>query len=437
MTEEDFKNLILELIEENPFAIRAVLKILSVEFSNKVPTMAVTREERPRLLVNLDFVNQHCSNDMQVKAVICHEFLHILLRHTENLEHLTDAMHLAMDAVINSIIDRQLGEEYSAMMSNYYKEARGLHKLLRPPNDEDFETWEESVGFPYEAWDGLYNGTLIVDDIAELAERQLDDQTSKPTSDTSRLLGNHEDLGEPIPEILQDALGRSLKAMNGSGIWRSPKGRGIGTAGYETVVTEQDIALDHWKKSTLAVFKKHLIPNQLGKLVNCGTLEYHIPVLSSADRRAFIRTLWSPFIPDSSWKTVKKQPGGQAQIYLDVSGSMNAEMPFIIALLNRLKTYIKSPFWAFSTEVAPARIESGQLITNTTGGTSLACVLEHIAQTKPDSAVIVTDGYIEAIQPREVALTKPTRIHAIISRDGSTKLLDDARIPFTQLERIP
>jgi len=225
--------------------------------------------------------------------------------------------------------------------------------------------------------------------------------------------------------------------MNGSGIWRSPKGRGIGTSGYETVVTEHDIALDQWKRTTLAVLKKHLIPNLQGKLVNSGSVEYHIPVLNSADRRAFIRTMWSPFIPDSSWKTVKKQPGGQAQIYLDVSGSMNAEMPFIIALLNRLKTYIKSPFWAFSTEVAPARIESGQLITNTTGGTSLSCVLEHISRTKPDSAVIITDGYIEAIQPGEVDMTKPARIHAIVSRDGSTRLLNDAHIPFTQLERIP
>jgi predicted metal-dependent peptidase len=40
-------------------------------------------------------------------------------------------------------------------------------------------------------------------------------------------------------------------------------------------------------------------------------------------------------------------------------------------------------------------IERGALKAQTTGGTSMACVLAHLARTKPEAAVVVTDGYIE------------------------------------------
>jgi hypothetical protein len=43
-----FRGLLQELVDENPFAIRAVLKILGLEFTDTVPTLAVTCEERPR-----------------------------------------------------------------------------------------------------------------------------------------------------------------------------------------------------------------------------------------------------------------------------------------------------------------------------------------------------------------------------------------------------
>ena len=85
MNARDFRTIYRELIDENPFAIRAVLHMLGVEFTDTVPTLAVTCEERPRLLVNLDFVGEHCRTEAEVKALLCHEFLHVLLRHTERL----------------------------------------------------------------------------------------------------------------------------------------------------------------------------------------------------------------------------------------------------------------------------------------------------------------------------------------------------------------
>jgi len=106
-------------------------------------------------------------------------------------------------------------------------------------------------------------------------------------------------------------------------------------------------------------------------------------------------------------------------------------------LLGRLAPYIRRPFWAFSNIVAPARIEQGRLVANTTGGTSMACVLEHVAKTRPRAAVVVTDGYIEAISQAQVAATAGTRLHVIVTRDGNPALLQGTGLPYTQLSRLP
>ena len=103
MNEQHFLSIYHELIDDNPFAVRAVLKILDVTFDDSVPTLAVTCEDRPRLLVNLDFVSRHCRTEEHVKAVITHEFLHVLLRHTEQPAPFTKARHIAFDAVINAL----------------------------------------------------------------------------------------------------------------------------------------------------------------------------------------------------------------------------------------------------------------------------------------------------------------------------------------------
>jgi predicted metal-dependent peptidase len=150
-----------------------------------------------------------------------------------------------------------------------------------------------------------------------------------------------------------------------------------------------------------------------------------------------IRSLWSPLLPEAHWKGERSHRIGGTQIYLDVSGSMNAEMPLIVKLLNRLGRYIERPFWAFSDVVGRAVIQKGRLVADTTGGTSMKCVLEHVARTRPPAAVIVTDGYIEQLPQKLVRSAAATRLHAIVTRDGSPNLLQQASIPFTQLGRFP
>jgi len=184
LTEARFRDLLVELVDENPFAVRPVLKILGVEFTGAVPTLAVTCEDRPRLLVNLDFLKAHCRTDDQVKAVICHEFLHVVLRHTETKGPLSAERHLAFDAVINAIIHRQFGPAYSSMMAEYYKGAGGLKRILRPMDRSELNAlrnyrpgWTTPPQW-VTAWDALYEGKLVVDDIEDLA-RDLAEEEKK------------------------------------------------------------------------------------------------------------------------------------------------------------------------------------------------------------------------------------------------------------------
>jgi hypothetical protein len=179
------------------------------------------------------------------------------------------------------------------------------------------------------------------------------------------------------------------------------------------------------------------MPDALSCAHESTSAQYTLPVLSTGDRRAVLQARWSPFLPEARWQGERPDRVGTTQVYLDVSGSMSLEMPHIVALLGRLGSYIRRPFWAFSDVVAPARIERGQLLADTTGGTSLSCVLEHLARTRPSAAVVITDGYIEEIEPQLLAGLSGTRLHAIVTRDGDPLPLAKAGISYTQLSRIP
>ncbi len=437
MNAEYFNALYQELIEENPFAVRAVLKVLQVEFTETVPTLAVTCETRPRLLVNLKFLKKHCRTDQHVKAVICHEFLHVLLRHTERFAGFSPAEHVAFDAVINAIIHRELGDDYSEFMSRYYAKEKGVRRLLRPPTRTEWTPDFGSRSPLMSAWVSLYNGLLIADDIADLARDVLDVKTVPSTGTV--LIGGHdhtEFVGE-LPEVLQEALDRALKSMNGCGIWRSPKGRGVGANAYHAAIPGVSQGVQRWRRETLEVLRRHLLPDPKAVHHDTRPLHFTVPVLSPGDRRATLRALWSPLLPEALWSTEQRLRGGTAQVYLDVSGSMNAEMPLIIGLLARLGSFIRKPLWAFSDVVAKARIVNGRLLADTTGGTSMACVLEHIAETRPAAAVVVTDGYIETLSPALLVGVRGTRLHVIVTRDGSPGMLHRAGISYSQLSRLP
>ena len=51
-------------------------------------------------------------------------------------------------------------------------------------------------------------------------------------------------------------------------------------------------------------------------------------------------------------------------------------------------------------------------------------------------AVIVTDGYIEQLDPALVAQARATRLHVLVTREGSPAELARCGIPYTQLPAL-
>lgn len=449
LTEKRFLQILNDLVDENPLACQAVLSILDIVFTKDVKTMAVTIEECPRLMVNMDFLNENVIKETDVKTVILHEFLHVLLNHTEHYTHMNPLTNIALDSVINAIIHRSLGSEYSDFFSRYYKNSKGIAVILRPMTESDeikmgykkFASLNKDEKVIVKLWWDIYQGKVVVDDILDAAKSLEELDFVSSISDIlgeKHLIGGHDHWKrKEISEELRKALDRALSEMNGDGIWRSPKDRGIGANPYEALFVKKDERMTRWERTAWRVLMNLLTPDRAAPQREWEERDTMMPILTERDRRSFMKTLWSPLIPEAVWQTNIPKKGTTTQIYLDVSGSMNAEMQAIVALLNRMRRFIRMPFWAFSDEVKPAVIERGVLKTQTTGGTSMNCVLSHVAETRPKKALIITDGYIESCRKDLLNKNKGQTLHVLLSRDGSASEIRKAGIPYTQLEKYP
>ena len=67
----------------------------------------------------------------------------------------------------------------------------------------------------------------------------------------------------------------------------------------------------------------------------------------------------------------------------------------------------------------------------------MQCVLEHVAKTRPQAAIVVTDGYIERIDKRLVTKLAATKLHVLLTRDGSPVEIRRIGLPYTQLDKVP
>ena len=438
-----FRSLLQETIDENPLACRAVLSLCRIDFTESVQTLAVSLGKPSVLHVNLGFLQRHCETEKHVKAVLIHEFLHILLGHTLKFKKMTPALNVALDAVINAVIHRRLGEEYSSMMAAYYREADGLLRLLRPPNSAEKAAVSGARWHQYACdsllllQDEVYAGKALADDVLSVANSMGGKIYEVFLAGRPSLLGDHDrdpsEL-EKLDPADEQKLKQALVVLDAKGIFSdqdATKPQILSRAPLQKSVP----AL--WRAKTSPVLRRLIVPDPRSRLTLPQTRTHLAPVLNASDRRGALRSLWSPLIPEIAWDTVHPQPAGSVQVYLDVSGSMNSFLDALVALLAGFSSHIRKPLWAFSTQVHPARIVGGELQTSSTGGTMLGCVYRHIRQTRPRKALIVTDGFVDdssaSACPRDICT-----IEAIIPHDGyDTILVNQHKIPTTRLSKLP
>jgi hypothetical protein len=447
-----------EFVEDNPLACEGILSVARLEYTTSIPTLAVTlQEDPPRLLINPEFVASHIQTEHDLRAVLLHEFLHVLLGHTQLFSKNDPATNLALDAVINHIVQRELGEATGEFFRRYYTPTGDGCPLwlLRPhapgdiqpknpwpshhygpfrktPAELKVETLRfERVGRIHNLRSGLAKGTVLADDVLDILETLTLD-----IPEGILLLGHHGEQGPAHPANLE-RLDRLFKQLDGSGIFRHPSAHGVGPDPFSALWSEEDPARN-WCRQTTRILKKLLVPHPRSRPVLNGRISFHLPVANQQDRRAALRSLWNPLVPDFEWHTGHWQPRGQAHVYLDVSGSMNEELNLLTGLLWRLRQWIQSPFYAFSNGVAPAKLVRGKLETHTTGGTCFNDVLEHILRHRPQKSLIITDGYIEKPCPKLLRQlkSKGETIHVLVSAHGTAEPFDRHGISRSILPNI-
>lgn len=463
-TREKIKAIFYELMRENPMLISSVLSICRIEFTDKVPTLAVTFGKSPILMINDQFIEDVCLTDEHVKALLFHEFLHILLGHCmEEPKNEGELVinNIAFDAIINAIIHRQFGKSYSSMMSRCYANSSYPLCLLRKPEDSDLKKSKYS-----EIWRSLYDDKVVSGDLQEFLRETIskycrvgilgrtspgdksakkdskrgDNHQARPLDRTvgrilGKLLGNHSG-SKKIPEEMKKKVEKILNSgVSGLDKITGVKSRGAYDSLDNLLVSESDNRKREWETKIYNILQKFIVFDKSSSLSEKKLSDSIIPVLSYKDRRSFLEILWNPFIPFSTWQLTKPAKRESANVYLDVSGSMKDELSSLVKVLFYLSPYIKKPLWGFSNHVSKAVIKCGKLYTKSTLGTDLVCVMKHIIKTKPPTAIIVTDGIVGQVPKYllDKALSK-TKIAAIISKYGYPNEIKKMGIEYYMIE---
>ena len=393
------------------FEFETLCRLTDIVATREVPSAAVECVERPRLLINPDFVATYCTRDEHLFLMVMHELWHVLLAHTRLYPRTTPARNVAFDAVINAGLARELpGPEYRGFFEAINPADAFPGLLLRPPVG-----WPSAPVYPTVGPAGtrallqrLYPSDPrtplpLYSEILELLERGA--PADGCWAIAPMLIGEHGEHGDDETRLLDDDLfGEIVRKIVSA--WPPPpvplSGRDSGGAVHDWQSAFADPPPDA-RRAFARVLRQVLGPvrgllDRRARVVDADGLTVGV-VPSAGDRQHTARvrlglapTLWNERRPAPRRGAV---PIAQAHVYVDVSGSMQELLPHIASLLLPYVASRQAALFQFSTAVVPlplAALRAGKL--QTTGGTGIDCVLEHaLADRRVGRALVLTDGY--------------------------------------------
>ena len=395
------------------FEMETLCRLAGIQPTEEIPTAAVECRERPRLLLNPDFVEQYCQQDEHLFLLVMHELWHIILAHTRLYPRVTPAHNIAFDAIINATLSRQFpAPEYRGFFDAINPPDVFPGLLLRPP-----EGWPDNPQYPTD--DNLPQGTsailerlyppenqsrgsdpLYEEILALLRSAGIDDRVQtiyvQPV-----LLGDHDSPEREAEAVADELLTEGIKGM----VAKWPDGGGA-----------DDGLMGDWRSSLIPpaqavnrVFARTLrrclgprpgphkrrSKSPVPEITGAGVL------LNPRDRLAPARQLlgaqgllWNQ---DGMINARVPETPGKAHIYLDVSGSMMGLLPHLMGMALPYVRSGQAEVYQFSTYVRPMPIEelkTGRF--NSGFGTNINCVLQHAIDAGPRlrSLLILTDGKV-------------------------------------------
>lgn len=431
-TEESIRAIVTDMTAEDPLACQALLGIAEIEFTWQVPTMAITLSSHPILKINLDFCCKHLQSENDVKCVLLHEFLHVLLDHNLQYQRMTPLLNIALDAIINAVIHRLKGRAYSDFFLRFY-EWKSVTMLLRPMLDVSREKHSSVPAEQMNLHKRIYRGELGAEDLLEILENTREICSQIGNIKVIPVLGNHSSRKVSAKgKAIMDAIAKRTEGMP---VWS----KGFLKSDHRDPAERKDIKkfqLDRWRKITMELIRKCIIPDRYARPEKIES-EFMLPVLSQTDRRASLRYLSGGIIPFSRHSALLPEPTARCVVYLDVSGSMNKEIQQLISLLHQLRDHLQQPFYSFADVVGPARFSGGKVIIRSSGGTRIDIVFEHMRKNQFKKALIVTDGYFDTISDADLKGIQRRDIHFLISVAGNTSKVAEKGLDYRQLPELP
>lgn len=410
------------------FEMETFTRLADVVATRQVPTAAVECKHRPRLLINPDFVTEYCQRDEHLFLLVMHELMHVLLAHTSLYPRMTKAQNIAFDAIINATLMRTFNTpEYMGFFDAINPADKFPHLLLRPPVG-----WPHAPEYPPDTPTGttrimkqLYPKQLnkqaiptFYEEVLALVREGLRQQGLLEEVSVI-LLGDHESPLEAYRKtFLKDVMGRVTKNWH-LGIGKRG-GFGLGStendwkidasdAGYAVRLTFSRLLQQYINPHSTARESPQKRPvihnNGRGVLPNPRDRQQH-----AKQSLGIPSLLWEQQTPVTR-KT--HDDNARAFIYLDVSGSMSDILPYLVGLMRSYVANGLAEIFQFSTAVSPLRLhELKQGIVKSTGGTNIACVMEHVSTQihRVKRVMIVTDGYTNSPSIQDVAFIKQNRM---------------------------
>jgi len=422
----------------------ALVKILTTVQSEETATLSVVRgADRLYLRCNPTFIATHIHSPIEFAGVFLHELLHVLLNHLRICpkQDIT-SWHIAMDAVINStirdVVERtvwagryEAAEMLEPFLRLYTTEQRAS-ALLRPPpvglkgTVAGHETWTPRWKEMYRAifpplalgtmWTSLAPTATEADVYSFLAGEE-DPQVplllgSGPASDVLDGYSSNESVASALSRLVGEgnSLNRYTLQLGGlkhSEVFRSCLQRAAASTMIDMMVCRPSP-------------RRTVVP----------------PVRMSASDIICLSTGRFPMFFSCPPPPTDK-PG--CCVYLDVSGSMEAYLPWIYRCLIEVSREVNIFPFLFSTEVIPTTLQElacGSVATRTM--TSFDCVIEHILTTSPAKAVVITDGIGALSEGACATITcSGIKVLAVVVASGGKHYLGGLQRFCTTIYKVP
>lgn len=362
---------------------------------------------------NPDFVEEHITCRQDLFCLICHEMMHPMFSHfTFNQGTLENiGMDIVINATISILFEKPSGK--GSLFRRLYPE-RGLEGLLRPGSKMNSSRYGRLYASFYECYSS--HGSLSTGETIQ----SLKVLTSADAAVSLMLLGSHGDAENGNGQAFSpETLTRIASDLKHGAVVPGWHRSGFGEMLYAMFV---DILKTHlsMKKVLLQKFVTKQKLDKFKQTMHRPRIGVSpIPIRPSKRDFILLAAGIPPFHYHNQAYQLHHQERGLA-IYLDVSGSVNENLPSIIGVMRNLKSDLKT-ILLFSNKVAEVPFKSllkGKV--ETTYGTDFDCIAEHILEQKYDKAVIMTDGYASMKKANQEALEKQ-KVNTLTVLFGSRK----------------